>query len=60
MGASWYDFAMIQFAEEDMELAESVCPAKIYGFFRYTSPGVPTPHLIDNEGMSAEKIQDSS
>ena len=32
MGASWYDFAMIQFAEEDMELAESVCPAKIYDF----------------------------
>ena len=59
MGASWYDFAMIQFAEEDMEPAESVCPAKIYGFFRYTSPGVPTPHLIEDEGISAEDIQDS-
>ena len=59
MGASWYNFPMIQFAEEDVELAESVCPAKIYVFFRYTSPGVPTPHLIEDKGMSAEEIQDS-
>ena len=59
MGSSWYDHAMIQFVEEGKSLTETVCPARVLGFFRYASPGVPTPHLIEDEGMTADEIADN-
>jgi len=58
MGGSWYDHAMIQFAADDRDEEDCVSPAKVYGFFRYTTPGIPTPHLIDEEGLSPETIRD--
>ena len=30
----------------------------MFGFFCYLTPGIPTPHLIDDEGLSPETIQD--
>ena len=46
-GKPWYDWAMVQFYEVGHEEEDSVCPAKILGFFQYNDAGMPTPHLVD-------------
>ena len=44
-GEPWYDFAMVQFTDpEEPDLADSMCPAKLLGFFNIEK-GV-FPHLI--------------
>ena len=57
-GGSWYDYAMVQFEADGVRKEEATSPARLLGFFRYLTPGIPTPHLIDDEGLSPETIQD--
>ena len=57
-GGSWYDYAMVQFAADGVSKEEATSPARLLGFFRYLTPGIPMPHFIDDEGLSAEMIQD--
>ena len=49
---------MVQFAADGVPKEEAISPARLLGFFRYLTPGIPTPHFIDDEGLSAETIQD--
>ena len=56
-GGEWYDWCMVQFdGDEDEDLEDSVCPAKILGFFKYCGAGIPTPHLITEMGYSHQHI----
>ena len=57
-GGPWYDFAMIQFDEDNMSRADCVSPARVLGFFQYDTAGVPTPKLINEEGHTPEEIND--
>jgi hypothetical protein len=57
-GGPWYDYAMVQFASDEGPKEDTTSPARILGFFRYLTPGIPTPHFIDEEGLSLETIQD--
>ena len=58
-GEPWYDFAMVQFTDSrEPDLEDSMCPAKVLGFFQYKQGGVPTPHLIEEEACSPEEIRD--
>jgi hypothetical protein len=45
-GAKWYDWAMVYLEQENRLEEESTCPCQILGFFKYTTPGTPTPHLV--------------
>ena len=56
-GSSWYDHAMVQFYEDGKDPSDSMTPARIYGFFRYRSKGVPTPFLIHDLGKDPTQIQ---
>ena len=57
-GGPWYDFGMVQFEEDDVPKSDTTCPAKIYGYFRYMDPGVPTPHFVYEEGLDNDEIYD--
>ena len=56
-GSPWYDHAMVQFHEDGKELSDTTSPARIYGFYRYNSKGVPTPRLINDLGMTSSQIK---
>ncbi len=44
-GSKRYDYAMVQFKNDDGSLA--TCPAKIIGFVHYDKTlGIPTPHFV--------------
>ena len=51
---------MIQFHQNDIPASQSMSPAKISGFVRYESRGIPTPHLIQEEGVTLEEIEESN
>ena len=58
-GSERYHFAMVKFAEvNDDGETNNTCPAKILGFFKYKSKGVPTPNLIE-AGHSVIEIKDN-
>ena len=47
-GGPWYDLCMVQFEDPKAEPDETLCPAKVLGIFKYTTPGTPTPHLVND------------
>ncbi len=47
-GAKWYDWAMVKFYQQNRLEEESTCPCQVLGFFKYSTPGTPTPHLVNN------------
>jgi hypothetical protein len=52
-GSKRYDYAMVQFENDDGSLA--TCPAKIIGFVCYNkTPGTPTPHFVDCMGLGLQ------
>ena len=51
---------MIQFEEELMPREKDISPARILGFFKYDTSGVPTPHYIDEEQLSPSTIFEQS
>ena len=53
-GGSWYDWCMIQFRQNDIPASQSMSPAKIIGFIKYESRGIPTPYLIQEEGVTLD------
>ena len=55
-GASRYDHGMIQFEADGRSKEDCVSPGRIHGFFRYTTPGVPNPHLMDGNEETASTI----
>ena len=59
-GGPWYDWCMIQFHQNDILASQSMSPAKIIGFVRYESRGIPTPYLIQDEGVTLEEIEESN
>ena len=56
-GSPWYDHAMVQFHEDGKDLSDTTSPARIYGFYRYNSTGVPTPRLINDLSMPSSQIK---
>jgi len=59
-GGPWYDWGMIQFHQNDIPASQSMSPAKIIGFVRYESRGIPTPYLIQDDGVTLEEIEESN
>ena len=56
-GDKWYDWGMVQFdGDEGQDSADLTCPAKILGFFKYVSSGIPTPYLNEEMDFSTEHI----
>ena len=51
-------YAMVQIAADGVPNEAAISPARLLGFFCYLTPGIPTPHFIDDEGLSPETIQD--
>jgi len=47
-GGPWYDWCMVQFEAPNAGPEETLCPAKILGFFKYTTAGTPTPYLVND------------
>ena len=43
----------------DKSIKEYVSPRQIYDFFKYFTPGVPTPYLIHSKNFSPEQIHTS-
>ena len=61
-GDPWYDCALVKFDDEqpqDESIKECVSPCQIYGFFKYVTPGVPTPYLIHDKNFTPEEIHTS-
>ena len=56
MGRPWYDWCMVQFHQDGVEEEESVCPGRLAGFFKFSTPGTPTPHLVEEEYNSPSHI----
>jgi hypothetical protein len=55
-GGKRYDYAMVQFENDDESLA--TYPAKMIGFVHYDkTPGIPTPHFVDSiMGLGLQEI----
>ena len=56
----WYDWCMIQFHQNDILASQSMSPAKIIGFVKYESRGIPTPYLIQEEGVTLKEIEENN
>ena len=57
LGRAWYDWCMVPFLEDNMDPEDAACPAKIYGFFKFTTPGTPTPYLVEDQRYSPQHIR---
>jgi hypothetical protein len=57
-GQKRYDYAMIEFASDDGNIA--ICPAMTLGFVRYNiTLGIPTPQFTGKEELSLNTIQEN-
>ena len=52
-GSDWYDWALIR----DPKYRETTYIAKILGFVRFTTPGFPTPYLVDKLKLAPEHLE---
>ena len=53
-GGLWYDYGMVRYADGDN--SECLSPGQILGFFKFEVPGMPTPHHINDEGLTADQV----
>jgi len=57
-GGPWYDWCMIQFHQDDIPASQTMSPAKIIGFVKYESRGIPTPCLMQEQGLALKEIEE--